>query len=351
MNKSLPILIAVAMLFLTACVTTGKYQLKVDEANRWLLELQTMRKNLSDCSDALKNTQSALDSLNNLVQNLNGHIQTLKATISDDAQNITTLKNALEATASQKDSIIIALTNAKESAESRIRQLDEEAYHLRYEKEHLQQALTELNQRFQQLSQQYQDNQNQLQTLQAANQQLQNEIDQLSLEKNAAIEKLKVAYNDLVKNLQQEIQNGQIQITRLQDKLSVKILEKIMFESGQAEITPEGEALLARLAPILSQLENQQIRIEGHTDNVRIGKDLKSIYPTNWELSTARATNVVRYLIEKLNLDPKRISATGYAEYHPVASNRTAAGRAQNRRIEIVVAPIDIDRVVSKPTE
>jgi len=88
--------------------------------------------------------------------------------------------------------------------------------------------------------------------------------------------------------------------------------------------------------PVLKGLTNQRIEINGYTDNVPIGPELKSRFPSNWELSTARATDVVRYLIKE-GVSPQLLSATGYGEQDPVASNSTAAGRAKNRRIEIVL--------------
>ena len=82
------------------------------------------------------------------------------------------------------------------------------------------------------------------------------------------------------------------------------------------------------------------VRVEGHTDNVPIGVELKSKFPTNWELSTARATNVTRYVLEALNFPPKRISSAGYGEYQPVMDNDTEEHKAMNRRVDIVVQRI-----------
>ena len=85
------------------------------------------------------------------------------------------------------------------------------------------------------------------------------------------------------------------------------------------------------------------IRVEGHTDNVPIGPNLKSEYPTNWELASARAVNVVRFLQEKAGIDPRRLSAVAFAQYRPVASNKTEAGKQRNRRVEIVLVSRELD--------
>jgi chemotaxis protein MotB len=123
-------------------------------------------------------------------------------------------------------------------------------------------------------------------------------------------------------------------------------VDKILFDSGSADIKKNGKAVLDRVAEILGTITDKQIRIEGHTDNVPIGPVLAIKFPTNWELSTARSTTVVRYLQEK-GVDPRFLSATGYSEYRPVESNESDEGKAKNRRIEIVLIPLDEDRITS----
>jgi chemotaxis protein MotB len=168
----------------------------------------------------------------------------------------------------------------------------------------------------------------------------------LSREKEAEINRLKDTYDTLVKDMQAEIAEGQIKITRLADRLSVSMVDRILFPSGEADITPEGVKILERVGKVLKATEGKIIRVEGHTDNVAISDRLKDKFPTNWELSTARASNVVRFLQEKVGIDPARLWAVGLSEYHPIASNATAKGRSQNRRIEIGLLP-----EASGPTE
>src|SRR5208282_3813798 len=100
-------------------------------------------------------------------------------------------------------------------------------------------------------------------------------------------------------------------------------------------------------AGVLKQVTDKRISIEGHTDNMPISDALKDKYPTNWELSTARATTVARFLQEKGGIDPTLLSAVGYGEYHPIASNDTVEGRAKNRRIEIVL----LDKEIGKASQ
>jgi len=118
--------------------------------------------------------------------------------------------------------------------------------------------------------------------------------------------------------------------------LVVSLREKLMFDSGKAEIYEEAKQILKDISKEIVDVPNN-VRIEGHTDNVPIGLELKSKFPTNWELSTARATNVTRYLLETLNFPPRRISSAGYGEYQPVVDNDTEERKAMNRRVDIVV--------------
>jgi chemotaxis protein MotB len=155
----------------------------------------------------------------------------------------------------------------------------------------------------------------------------------------AEIEKTKKSYEDLTAGLKSEIANGQIQITQLKGKLTVNLVDKILFDSGKAEIKDDGRKVLDKVGDVLKSVTGKAINIEGHTDNKPIAGDLRSKYDTNWELSTARATAVARYLQDKAKVDPTSLVASGFGEYHPIASNDTPEGRAQNRRIEIVLVP------------
>jgi len=169
-----------------------------------------------------------------------------------------------------------------------------------------------------------------------------------SKEKEEEIQRLNSAHEELVKELQAEIQNQEIQITQLADRLSVSLVDKILFPSGEADITPAGLKVLTRVGNIIKNVQDKTIHVEGHTDNVPIHPRLQKQFPTNWELSTARATNVVRFLQDKVGMEPARLHAVGLSEFHPIATNETAGGRSQNRRIEIALLPMATAPVPSK---
>ena len=139
--------------------------------------------------------------------------------------------------------------------------------------------------------------------------------------------------------MKEQIEAQEIKIEEIEGKLKVTFVDKILFNTGSVEINQRGKEVLLAIAGSLSENESQNILVEGHTDNVPIGMVLKDRFPTNWELSAARATAVVRFLQDNGGLEPERLSASGYSYYRPVASNDTEEERSQNRRIEIILIP------------
>jgi chemotaxis protein MotB len=147
-------------------------------------------------------------------------------------------------------------------------------------------------------------------------------------------------FKQLMQEMKGEVAKGQVTISELKGKLTLDVVDKILFASGQSEVKQEGLEVLQRVIDILKNVKDKSIRIEGHTDNVRIKGRLVKQYPTNWELSAARALNVTKYL-QQQGIDPALLSATAFGEYKPVANNETPEGRAKNRRIAIILLPKD----------
>ncbi|MDQ6733329.1 MAG: OmpA family protein, partial [Nitrospirota bacterium] len=131
--------------------------------------------------------------------------------------------------------------------------------------------------------------------------------------KEAEIERLTKTHEDLTKSLKDDIEKGNITIKQVRDQLTINMVDRVLFDSGKAEIKPAGLKMLKQVGDVLKHVADKQIRIEGHTDNVPIGPKIKDRFPTNWELSTARATSVIRYLIEDGGVSRTAISAGGYA--------------------------------------
>jgi chemotaxis protein MotB len=155
---------------------------------------------------------------------------------------------------------------------------------------------------------------------------------------------------ELAQNLSAEIQRHEIALQAKREGLVISLRELGFFDSGSAQLRPGSEAAIKRIAAVLATQPND-LRIEGHTDNVPIHNEH---FASNWELSTARATELIRLFITRYNIPAARLSAGGYAEYHPVATNQTEAGRALNRRVDIVVLPSALaeppERSASSPT-
>ena len=146
----------------------------------------------------------------------------------------------------------------------------------------------------------------------------------------AKITRLQAQLETVLKN---EILNRSIHLSEDSRGLTVSLTEAGFFESGSAVMNAQALAAVQSIATTLQPLTNS-IRVEGHTDNTPIQT---AQFPSNWELSTARATFLLHYLISNGKTSPQRLSAVGYGEYHPIAPNETAEGRAANRRVDVVI--------------
>ncbi len=169
-------------------------------------------------------------------------------------------------------------------------------------------------------------------------------VDELSKSKKkleaakADLEKKSGEYEQLASSLRGEIEAGRIELMELRGRTTVKMKDKILFASGSATLGADGKGALRLVADALRGMQGKTIRVEGHTDNVPTGG--AGGFQSNWELSAARALAVVHFL-QAAGVDPTRISGTGFAEFQPIASNETPDGRSLNRRIEIVLVPLE----------
>lgn len=134
--------------------------------------------------------------------------------------------------------------------------------------------------------------------------------------------------------LAKEIADGKVELTLQPRGLVLSLRESALFPPGQDTFNPEAVPILRKVAEALQKLPAQPVRLEGHTDNVPIDTER---FPSNWELSAARANAVLELLCHRLQLNPARFAVAGYADFHPVANNATPEGRAHNRRVDIVV--------------
>jgi len=142
-------------------------------------------------------------------------------------------------------------------------------------------------------------------------------------------------FRGMLEKFSKMIESGKLRVRIVRNRMVVELSENILFDSGKADLKPGGKAALTEVATVLASIEDRDFQIAGHTDNIPIKSKR---FPSNWELSTARAVTVTRYLGSQ-GVPALRLSAAGYADTQPVESNDTPEGRAQNRRIEIVLMP------------
>jgi chemotaxis protein MotB len=158
-------------------------------------------------------------------------------------------------------------------------------------------------------------------------------------ERKAAVEERTAARKDLSESLRRQIAAGDVLVEEREGQLVIDVADKLLFDSGEAEVNKKGRMFLRKVAQSMKRLPATQVyQVGGHTDSQRVvSKQLVEQYPTNWELSTTRATNVTRFLEEEGEISGAQLVAAGFSQYRPASSNRTRSGRRKNRRIEIVL--------------
>ena len=159
-------------------------------------------------------------------------------------------------------------------------------------------------------------------------------IEELRAKERQAQQRLQT-FRGMIEKFRKMIESGQLRVRIVRGRMVVELSENILFDSGRADLKKEGQTALQEVGGVLASIPDREFQIAGHTDNVPIKS---ARFPSNWELSTARAVTVARFLASK-GVPENRLSAAGYADTQPVASNDAPEGRQQNRRIEIVLMP------------
>ncbi|TVQ93917.1 MAG: endoflagellar motor protein [Deltaproteobacteria bacterium] len=157
-------------------------------------------------------------------------------------------------------------------------------------------------------------------------------------ERKAQAEERIREFRDLLGRFQELIDAGRLKVRIIDGRMVVQLATDVLFSSGSASLSAEGRKAIREVAEVFAEIPDRRFQVEGHTDDVPIRTER---FPSNWELASARALTVLREMLEA-GLPPQRVSAASYGEFDPVAPNRTPQGKAQNRRIQIVVVP-DLD--------
>jgi chemotaxis protein MotB len=145
-------------------------------------------------------------------------------------------------------------------------------------------------------------------------------------------------FADLTAKLQSMIDAGDLEVYMRRGLIMIGLPSQVLFPSGKAELSERGQKALGKIAAVIAEMPDRRLQVAGHTDNEPIGEKLKLEWQDNWELSTARALTVTRFLIGK-GMKPENLAAAGHGEFDPVSDNKSANGRRKNRRIELILVP------------
>jgi chemotaxis protein MotB len=269
---------------------------KIREGEGELAELENAQKRVSELQDALKAKDQRL-----------AEFQEELVLVKGDLEKEKKAEEALRTELDAKETVVGELQEKLRISESRIFSLEQENARQR-------ERISELR--------------DQLSDLEGEKAGIEGKVDQLQ-----------TAYEALIADLKEQIEKREVTIESFQKRISVSFVDRILFDFGKETITPEGGEVLRKVGGILKGVQGRRIRVIGHTDDIPILPEYRYRFPSNWELSAARAAAVVRHFEKETGLDPGNLEAVGRSFYHPIASNETADGRAQNRRVEIIIAP------------
>jgi len=347
---------------------------------QWDRDLQTSRQEVQKLRNAITLLESGKETLRRQSEDLNrrllasgNQIQGLQKELSDQKAQLAKAMEAHQILAEQfnlqqeegvqlkqnKTDLENQLAETEKNRQSLLRQLNlmqEESVQLKQSKMGLENQLAETEKNRQSLLGQIDIQKKEKAELERLKNALKNQlgmtqsqITELSSDAAAKEEKLKTkekqltsmerAYQELHKQFEKQINEKEILISTLEDKLNIRLLDKILFASGSSEITSDGNRVLTSLAGELKKMQGFEISVVGHTDNKLLMPKLKQIYYDNLGLSVARAASVSRAL-RSMGVNPENLSATGYSMYRPVTGNDTVEGRQENRRVEIILTPL-----------
>jgi chemotaxis protein MotB len=279
-------------------------------------QIQRLKEHLAQRDHEMSTSRNEIETLQRTIADLKGSQERLGQKSADLSNQLAESKNQLEGLHQQmevKERELSEMTKARQGLIEQVALLKEEKQGLGQKAIALEKQLAQSREQVHSVSQTVASKENQLRTI----------------AKTQA---------ELEKQLQQQIEQKNLQISALEDKLKIQLLDKILFNPGNAVITPDGRNVLKNLASELKKLQGIQISVEGHTDDQPLSQASGAVYHDNLGLSVARAAAVSRTL-RTLGVDPKLLSAAGYSMYRPIAGNETPEGQQLNRRVEIILLP------------
>ena len=339
--------------------------------------IQTLRQDIDHTRLALTKAQQTIDTLQQQLQSIRAdnqqwqtrHAETrralveaqerLQSTETERAKELAQAQETYEQVTQQLETVVQqrkALGAEIAQSEEKVQQLEatrmsqeQDLTRLRQDTAQLQQTLTTTRQqrdKAQQEAQQWQQHTAATQTLTQLREELQRtsaegttlrqQIEEQAAQQARKAARTQALYNRVTDELKEAVQQRKVTVQQAPGRLTIRVGGEALFRPGRVSLRAESRKVLDKIATALQAFPGYHVQVEGHTDNVPMGGKARDRWPTNWELSAARAATVVRYLQEQ-GIAPDQLTASGSAFYHPMASNDTPEGRAQNRRIELTV--------------
>jgi len=272
---------------------------------------------MTELKARLDEKQAELDTVRKDLQEANGETERLHGKLSSTEESIANLTSERNQLEKDKGILILELKEANRTITGLRDQLQEVASQVPELKDRLEQSLVKY------------------QTVSESLTEAREQQAKLEAQKKA----MRDTYEALVTGLRQQLDSQEASIEEYREKLKVTFIDRILFGFSQVRISPEGKEALDKLAGVLTNVPEGRISIAGHADSIPVAPQFRYRFPSNWELSSARAAAVAQYLLKQANLEPSRIEVIGLSHYQPVTDNDTEAGRAKNRRVEIIITP------------
>ena len=317
---------------------------------------------LQECNEKVKNFESENNSLKSQIADLQSQISSLKSEKQQLEQKINDLQNQI----AQKDKEIEDLKSQIEApepsivsktVEQQIQEKDQQIQALQLKKRELEQNVQKINQQLTQLQQENQALKSQKYLLESKNKALEEKVAKITKEKEedekalAVYEGIQQRTRDMMdialeriqSLLREEIDKGEVRVFKGTMGIVLDVKGEPMFNEGSTKLNPKGQYIIGKIGLLLEELDGYMIGIIGNADNKPIvTPSLKRCYPTNWELSAQRGATVVRYITKHSTVPPTRMIAMGLGQFQPIDTNDTPEGRGNNRRVDLVLLPMDV---------
>ncbi len=332
-------------------------QNKLDQCREERASLEGENETLQERNLALENRAAALENekaqLERRITELEAELERWEAQAEAyglEPEDPSIISRTVEETLSEKNARIVRLEESVEQKDAEIAELEAEKQELQSQTRELQRELSNTERRLREVNQELEDlrvqnalYERRIADLEQEKMELSETLEMYAMVEQEARELQTIALQRIQEVLRKEIEAGEIRVFKGSLGITLDIVSTFMFDSGSVRLNPTGRTILAKIAGLLDEFDGYFIGVIGNADSQPIvGRALKAKYPTNWELSSVRGAVVVRFLLDNSSISPSRMVAMGLGEYQPIDDNVTEQGRGNNRRIDIVLLPMDV---------